>query len=131
MLRSDATPSDGLAFLFQIFDAKPHRGKQFQFRAAVRFEAADTPGAARLLVRVHRLNGSSCFFDNMSDRPIKSGAWTFYEISGKVCEEARDVELGMQLVGGGFARIDNIAITFTDPISTVPRKIVTIVSTKR
>src|SRR5690349_15964003 len=45
MLRSNTSvTADGLAFLFQVLDAKPYRGKQFRFRAAVRIEVADTSG---------------------------------------------------------------------------------------
>jgi hypothetical protein len=86
------------AFLFQILPALPFRDKQFTFRAAVRAEVAG-PDGARLVIRIHREDRSSCFFDNMEDRPITSRQWTFYEITGHVCSDARDLEVGMQLLG--------------------------------
>ena len=73
------------AFLFQKVDALPYRGKQFTFRAAVRAKVAGPPDTARLLMRIHQSDGSSCFFDNMENRPITSEQWSFYEITGTVC----------------------------------------------
>ena len=88
-------------------------GKRFTFRAAVRAKVAG-PDGARLLVRIHQSDGSSCFFDNMADRPITSAQWTFYEITGVVCPDARDLELGMQLWGDGSAWMDQVSLSFAN-----------------
>ena len=94
-------------------DALPYRGKQFTFRAAVRAKVAGPPDTARLLMRIHQSDGSSCFFDNMEDRPITSGQWSFYEITGSVCPDAVDLELGMQLWGDGSAWLDEASLSFS------------------
>ncbi len=80
------------SFLYQTVDAVPYRGKRLAYGAAVR---ADLTGAsvARLLVRVHREDGSTSFRDD--DRPIASGLWIFYEIDAPIVSDARDVEFGV------------------------------------
>ena len=107
MIRSNVVvPAAGHSFLYQYVDAKPYRGMKFHFRAAVRTRVSGPPDGAGLLVRIHRDTGGSCFFDNMSERRINSGDWAFYEITGDVCADAYDLELGMQLWGSGVAWMD-------------------------
>jgi beta-lactamase regulating signal transducer with metallopeptidase domain/ketosteroid isomerase-like protein len=115
---------DQKALLFQKLDALSYRGKQFTFRAAVRARVAGPPDdTARLLMRIHQSDGSSCFFDNMEDRPITSGQWSFYEITGTVCPDAVDLELGMQLWGDGSAWLDDASLSFSgqaQPFAATP-----------
>jgi ketosteroid isomerase-like protein len=66
----------------------------------------------RLLVRIHRENGSTSFRDDMGARPITAGRWTTYQIDAPIASDARDIEFGMQLIGEGSAFIDNISIVF-------------------
>src|SRR6516165_6941262 len=106
-------PPDNKAFLYQYVNATPYRGKQFTFRATVRAKVAG-PDGARLLVRIHQSDGSTCFFDNMAARPITSGQWTFYEITGTVCPDAINLELGMQLWGDGSAWMDDASLSFAE-----------------
>jgi hypothetical protein len=101
----------GRSFLFQNFDAAPYREKLIRFRAAVRTELA-AGSHANLLVRVHRTDNSTSFYNDMSDRPITSGTWAFYEIKGLTDKDARDIELGIQLHGQGAAWIDQITLDF-------------------
>ena len=75
--------------------------------------SAGPPDTARLLMRIHQSDGSSCFFDNMEDRPITSEQWLFYEITGTVCLDAVDLELGMQLWGDGSALLDDASLSFS------------------
>jgi hypothetical protein len=100
-----------MCFLYQNFKAEPYREKLVRFRAAVR---ADVPAGsfANLLVRVHKLDNSTSFYNDMSNRPITSKDWTFYEIVGLVDKEARDIEFGLQLHGKGSAWIDRVTLNF-------------------
>ena len=106
-------PSVPLAFLYQDVSAKPYWGKLLTFRAAVRADVA-LGSVARLLVRIHQMDGSTSFRDDMGNTPITSGAWSFYQIVAPIVSNARDIEFGMQLVGPGAAWIDNISMTFVD-----------------
>jgi uncharacterized protein (TIGR02246 family) len=108
-VRSIGVGPHGFCFLYQIIDAEPHRGKWVSFRAAVRMTGN---GSARLLVRIHRNDGSTSFRDDMGDHPIAAGPWAFYEIDAPLPADARDIEFGMQLHDEGSATIDNISLDF-------------------
>ena len=92
-------------FLYQDVDATPYRGKALVFRAASRVTGG---GLARLVVRVHRADNSSTFFDNLDDHPIRSAQWDAYQIVFPIDGEADDIEFGIQLYGEGTAWIDQI-----------------------
>jgi len=112
VIRSTGLPPDKFCFLYQIVDAKQYRGKKLTFRAAVRTDLR--PGSvARLLVRIHRENGNTSFRDDMGDRPITAGPWTFYEMTAPVIFDARDIEFGIQVFGEGSAWIDGISMNFS------------------
>lgn len=88
-----------LSFLYQNVDATPYRGQWLAYRAAVRADLIGTT-VARLLVRIHREDGSSSYFDNMGMHPITSGPWRSYEIDAPIIADARDIEFGIQLMYG-------------------------------
>jgi hypothetical protein len=123
LIQSNGTVRPGArAFLYQYVDARPYRGMKFRFRAAVRAQVSGLPNAAALLVRVHRDQGGSCFFDNMAERRITAGEWAYYEIAGDVCKDANDLELGMQLWGTGSAWLDDVSLDFSGPGSNLVPK---------
>ena len=109
-----STAPGALSFLYQIVDATPYRGKRFTFRAAVRAEVTGT-SVARILVRIHRYDGGTSFFNNLGDHPITYGRWLVYEIAAPIESDSRDIEFGMQLIGPGSAWIDNVSIVFGKP----------------
>jgi hypothetical protein len=111
---NELIPAGGHSFLYQYVDAKPYRGMKFKFRAAIRTKVPSSPDGAGLLVRIHRVNGDSCFFDNMSGRRIASENWAFYEITGQVCADAANLEIGMQLWGTGSAWLDDASLVFAE-----------------
>jgi hypothetical protein len=98
-------------FLYQNFDAAPQRERLIRYRAAVRAEVP-VGSYANLLVRVHRLDNSTSFYDDMGDRPITSKDWTFYEIRAVTDKDSRDIEFGIQLHGRGEAWIDHVTLDF-------------------
>jgi hypothetical protein len=108
-LRQD--PSVRLSFLYQLIDATQFRGQRLTFRADVRAQVTNL-SAARLLVRVHRIDCSTSFRDDMGNRPIILATWAPYEIQAPISSDARDIEFGVQLIGQGAAWIDNISLTF-------------------
>jgi hypothetical protein len=66
---------------------------------------------ARLLVRVHREDNSTSFFDNLGEHPITSSQWSLYQIAFPVDADSRDIEFGIQLYGEGAAWIDSVSVT--------------------
>lgn len=116
VVKSTGIGKDNFCFLYQIVDATAYRGKNLAYRAAVRTDLK--PGSvARLLVRIHRENGSTSFRDDMGNHPITARSWTFYEIDAPVIFDARDIEFGMQVFGEGSAWIDKVSVEF----SSAPR----------
>jgi hypothetical protein len=116
VVRSKGDTANSLSFLYQVVDATPYRGKRLTYRAAVRAEVAGT-SVARLLVRIHREDGSTSFRDDMGDHPITAGPWRDYAIAAPIAADARDIEFGLQLVGQGSASISGISIMFGSPRS--------------
>ena len=94
--------------LMQAVLATPYVGKRVRFHASVRVE----PGArAQLWMRVDRDNNQMGFFDNMGDRPITAPTWQTYEIVGDIDKDARDINIGLMLIGKGKVWIDNVSLT--------------------
>ncbi|WP_428151878.1 S41 family peptidase [Brevundimonas sp.] len=69
---------------------------------------APAPGfsGGGLWLRVDREGGARGFFDNMSDRPIRSGDWAVYEIMAPVAADATRITAGFLLNGVGSGWID-------------------------
>ncbi len=64
------------AVLTQSKSAKPLAGKRFVFRAAVRVENGAAPeDRVQMWARVDLPNQQKGFFENMDDRPIRTGDW--------------------------------------------------------
>lgn len=103
--------SSGFSNVMQRFDATPYRGKRVRFKAAVRLESLW--GAAQLWMRVDRKDDKIGFFDNMDDRQIRDTAWRYYTIEGDVAHDANDVNIGMFVVDGATAHLDNVTFEVT------------------
>lgn len=118
---ASANPNgQGFGNMMQTIDATPYRGRKFRFRAAARMESGGGFGQAALWFRVDRTNGQQGFFNNMSDRPIRSGSWAFYEISGKIDADAETINIGMMLMGSGRAFFDSVSLTIGDTAPEEP-----------
>jgi hypothetical protein len=97
----------------RALDAAPFRGKRVRFSAAVRCEPADEDSRAQLWLRVDLPNQGLGFFDNMDDRPIRGGDWQRHEIVGDIAADAESIALGMMLLGGGAAFLDDVTLEVT------------------
>lgn len=108
--------SESVAFgnLMQVVDAVPYRGKRIRFRAAVRSNVEGEGNQAMLWTRVDRPEQKDKtavgFFDNMSDRPIKTNDWRHYDIVGDIHDDAVTINVGLVLVGSGKAWIDDVSL---------------------
>jgi hypothetical protein len=109
-VRSIGIAETAFCFLHQIYKADDFRGQHIKLRAAVRVSGE---GFARLLLRIHRLDDSTSFRDDMGDHPIRAGKWDFYEISAPIPLDARDIELGVQDFGHATAFIDEVSVTYS------------------
>ncbi|WP_439880691.1 S41 family peptidase [Pontibacter sp. MBLB2868] len=93
-------------------DATNYIGKEFVYKAKVKL--AEGPGTGHLWARVDNSNSKSIFFDNMSDRPIKSETWAYYEIKGKIGSDAKQLHIGAFIIGSGEVNLDDVSLQIND-----------------
>lgn len=103
--------------LMRSLDAAPYQGKVVRMRAAVRVEPEDQDDRAQLWFRVDRPGGELGFFDNMDDRPIRSGEWAHYEITGEIAHDAVIIYYGLLLISKGDAWLDDLSIEIMEDIA--------------
>jgi C-terminal processing protease CtpA/Prc len=103
--------------LMCALDATPYRGKLVRFRAAVRVRGETPDDLALLWLRVDRPDGQRGFFDNMSDRPIRTAEWRDYEIIGDIAPDAATINLGLVLRTRGEAWLDDVRLEVVGQIS--------------
>ena len=125
LLDATSVTSDDRRFgnLMQSIDATPFRGKRVRFKAAVRTGNLSGEGRAQLWFRVDRrpVGGQNRVgaFDNMQDRPIRDSQWKYYEIVGHVDQDAVRIHVGLLVLGGGKAWIDDASLmVVSDATST-------------
>ncbi|MCP4147526.1 MAG: peptidase S41 [bacterium] len=94
------------------FEASPYRGKEIKFKAAVKMSqhAIKSGGKGYLWLRIDRKNRKKGFFDNMNNRPIQSTDWTYYEITGKVADDAVNICCGGFHAGDGGLWVDDFQL---------------------
>ncbi|MDW7759531.1 MAG: S41 family peptidase [Acidobacteriota bacterium] len=101
----DAPPT-AFGNLLRSMDATPLRGKRIRLKAAVKTEDSQ----AQLWLRVDRAGQIPGLFDNMGDRPIRSDRWGYYEITGRVDDDAERLTFGCFLVGSGRIWADDFEL---------------------
>jgi len=95
--------------LMQSFSAKAYRGKTVRLRAWLRLEAADPGDRAQMWLGVDRAKEQKGFFDNMSDRPVRSAQWTHCEIVTRVETDATFLKFGVMSIGKGRVWVDDVS----------------------
>lgn len=105
---------DGFVTLMQSIPADALRGKTIRLRGQVRAKAEGSQGSAALWLRVDRDQSQPGFFDNMIDRPIRTGEWREYSIEGPVADDATKVAFGAMASGAVTADFDAIALEQRD-----------------
>lgn len=94
--------------LMQSFSAKAYRGKTVRLRAWLRLEASDPGDRAQMWLGVDRAKEQKGFFDNMSDRPVRSAEWTQCEIVTRVESDATFLKFGVMSIGKGRVWVDDV-----------------------
>lgn len=92
------TPNDWDAFA-RVVKVTDFAGRKFKLEAAVKVQLIDSTAEAELWARVDKTDKKTGFFYNMTDKPIRSGNWAVYTISGKIDKGAANL-----VFGGLFAR---------------------------
>ena len=94
------------------------RGKPFRLTATAKANGANEISWAGIWVRVHDVTGAGNFFDNMSDRPVKTDQWTNCEIKSKFKKNDSLIYFGGLFVGPGTYGFDQFSLQ----IETSPDK---------
>ena len=101
----------GFGTVTQGIEALPFRGKAIKLKASVKTRVEGPGNQGQLWLRVDREAQKRGFFNNMSDRPIKSKEWQEYEIIGKVEDDALQVFFGCFLKGSGQVWVDEFQLS--------------------
>ncbi len=104
-----------LSYLMQSFGAAAFRGKTVRLRAWLRLEAVGQDDRAQMWLSVDRERHRSGFFDNMDDRPVRSGAWTECEIVGRINDDAAFIDIGVMSIGRGRVWVDDVSFEVVTP----------------
>jgi hypothetical protein len=108
-----AGPAEMFGNIMQSFDAGPYRGRVVEFAADVRVEG----GRAQLWLRADREGDVTGFFDNMGERPITARECERYSIVGRIDDDAAVLNIGVMLIGGGEAWIDDISFEVLEGVA--------------
>ncbi len=110
--------------LMQSLDATPWRGARARFSASVRTADLTENSGAQLWFRVDRAGGKQGSFDNMGERPIRSGEWARFEVVLDIAEDAEKLALGVFVLGNGKAWIDDAALeTVSEDVATTSKAV--------
>jgi len=97
-----------VADLMQSFTAAPYRGQSVRLRAWMRVEGVEPDDHGQMWLTVERPSGRKGFFDNMDDRPVRTGEWTRCEIVGEVDRDAQFIQFGFMSIGKGRVWVDEV-----------------------
>ena len=115
-LRSQDLEEVSLSAFGVYQDVKVDFDKETRFKiiASVKAEIIDKSAWAGLFASVADKGESYGFYDNMSDRPIKSNDWAVYEINGTVNQDSDTLSFGVQGFYTGIFSFDNIQLLFEE-----------------
>lgn len=80
---------------------------KFKVTASAKAIVDDSTSWAGIWVRVDNKNGEAGFFDNMSNRPIRSSEWQTYAVEGEMDENAEKINFGGLCMNNGKFYFDN------------------------
>jgi len=99
----------------QTINAGQFAGKKIKLTGAIKTSVEGAGNQAQMWIRVDRKNSDKPgFVDNMSDRPIVSGAWKEYEITGNIDTDAVSISFGCLLTGMGKAWVDEMRLYYME-----------------
>lgn len=97
--------------LMQSFKATAYRGKTVRLSAWLRLDPAGPDDRGQMWLGIDRAAEETGFFEDMSDRAVRSREWTFREISARVDPDATYIKFGVMSVGHGRVWVDRVSFT--------------------
>ncbi|MDX2072448.1 MAG: tetratricopeptide repeat protein [Haliscomenobacter sp.] len=104
-----STAQNQSVFYVTTIPVKDYEGCKFKFSALVRIESKDTFTRAQLWLRVDKPSGRG-FFEDMSERPIRTPEWKTYSIEGTIDSTGTRMFLGFLAFYGGRIFFDNFQL---------------------
>ena len=95
--------------LMQSFKANAYRGKAVRLSAWLRLDATSPDDRGQMWLSIDRSGDKKGFFDDMSDRALRTPEWMFREIRGRVAEDATFIKFGVMSVGRGRVWVDRVS----------------------
>jgi hypothetical protein len=95
--------------LMQSFNAAAYRDKTVRLTAWLRLEANAPGDRGQMWLSVDRASDKKGFFDDMSDRAVVSGEWTFREIRAHIDRDATFIKFGVMSIGRGRVWVDHVS----------------------
>ncbi|SNR80518.1 DinB family protein [Flavobacterium sp. ov086] len=87
----------------QTIDIQTSVKKKFRVIASIKVETTEPKSWAGVWARVDTKNDEDGFFDNMSDRPVKSKEWQSYTVEGTIDANSKSLSFGgLCLYNGKF-----------------------------
>ncbi|MFV8368703.1 DinB family protein [Flavobacterium sp. LB2R40] len=87
----------------QTIDVQTATPKKFKVVAFVKVDTQDSNAWAGVWARVDRRDDERGFFDNMSDRHIKTNEWQSYTVEGKIDANSKSLSFGgLSMYNGKF-----------------------------
>lgn len=96
--------------LMQTFSAVPYRGAKVRLRAWLRVEPGGPDDRGQMWLSVDRASRGRGFYDNMDDRPVRSGEWTLCEIAGVIDDDATFIDIGVISTGRSRVWVDSVSL---------------------
>lgn len=120
--RKDLRPisTDNWGSVYKKLDAVDLKNKEIKISAYAKTHVKNKNGAGHLWLRVNNNDGTTGFFDNMEDRPIRLDEWNKYEIQCEVTDKAASVNFGGYLEGDGQIWIDDFRLYYKEKDSWIP-----------
>lgn len=95
--------------LMQSFKATAYRGKTVRLSAWLRLDLIAADDRGQMWLSIDRRGDKKGFFDDMSDRAIRTSDWTFSEIQARVDQDATFIKFGVMSIGRGRVWVDHVS----------------------
>lgn len=96
---------------YYSIDATKYIGKKIKLEAYVKAEGKDDYSATHLWTRIDSATGTTGFFENMQNNPIKNSEWEKYSIEGLVNKDAKTIFFGCWSIFNGDYYLDDVTIS--------------------
>lgn len=103
--------------LMQSFKATAYRGKTVRLSAWLRLDAIAAEDRGQMWLSVDRPGDKRGFFDDMSDRAVRTADWTFREIRAHIDPDATSIKFGVMSIGEGRVWVDRVSFAVVPEVA--------------